>query len=287
VPADHSGKGPEQLGFGGMPTRLYSATPTRLSTWLDCPRRYRMQYLDRPAPAKGPPWAHTSLGTAVHQALSDWFGLEPAARTPEAAGRRVLARWRPEGFRDAEQSRRWSRRAARETADYAATQDANAEPVGVERTVAVRTERLALSGRVDRLDDRDGELVVVDYKTSRRPLGADDARTSLSLAIYAVASARMFRRPCRAVELHHVPTGQVLAHETSPQSLRRKVDEAESISRDLAIADIGYRDGSIAGDSATFQPRPGPLCGWCDYREHCPQGRQAGPAKARWAALEP
>lgn len=287
MPADHSGKRPEQLGFDGMPTRLYSATPTRLNTWLDCPRRYRMQYLDRPAPAKGPPWAHTSLGTAVHQALSDWFGLDPAARTPEAAGRRVLARWRPEGFRDAEQSRRWSLRAARETADYAATQDADDEPVGVERTVAVRTERLALSGRVDRLDDRGGELVVVDYKTSRRPLAADDARTSLPLAIYAVAAARMFRRPCRAVELHHVPTGQVLAHEMSPESLRRKVGEAESISRDLAVADAGYRDGSIAGDDPTFEPRPGPLCGWCDYREHCPQGRRAGPAKARWAALEP
>ncbi len=277
----------QQLGFAGMPTRLYPATPTRLTTWLNCPRRYRMQYLDRPAPAKGPPWAHTSLGTAVHQALADWFGLDPAARTPEAAGRRVLARWRPEGFRDAEQSRRWSRRAAQETAEYAATQDASDEPVGVERTVAVRTDRLALSGRVDRLDDRGGELVVVDYKTSRRPLGDDDARTSLPLAVYAVAVAGMFRRPCRTVELHHVPTGRVLRHEASPESLRRKVCEAESIGRDLAVADAGHRDGSIAPDDPTFAPRTGPLCGWCDYREHCPDGLAAGPAKARWAALEP
>ena len=38
----------EQLGFEGMPRRLYTCTPTRLSSWLDCPRRYRMSYLDRP-----------------------------------------------------------------------------------------------------------------------------------------------------------------------------------------------------------------------------------------------
>jgi putative RecB family exonuclease len=60
----------EQLSFDGMPRRLYSCTPTRLSTWLDCPRRYRMNYLDRPIPPKGPPWAHNSLGAAVHNALA-------------------------------------------------------------------------------------------------------------------------------------------------------------------------------------------------------------------------
>ncbi len=38
----------------GMPARLYPCTPSRLTTWLDCPRRYRFTYLDRPQPAKGP-----------------------------------------------------------------------------------------------------------------------------------------------------------------------------------------------------------------------------------------
>ena len=43
----------EQLGFEGMPRRLYACTPTRLSTWLDCPRRYRMTYLDQAGAAEG------------------------------------------------------------------------------------------------------------------------------------------------------------------------------------------------------------------------------------------
>ena len=33
---------------------------------------------------------------------------------------------------------------------------------------------------------------MVDYKTGRRPLSTDDARSSLPLAIYAVAAARVF-----------------------------------------------------------------------------------------------
>ena len=71
----------EQLGFEGMPQRLYPCTPTRLSTWLDCPRRYRMTYLDRPPPGKGPPWAHNSLGASVHNALAGWWRLPRAKRT--------------------------------------------------------------------------------------------------------------------------------------------------------------------------------------------------------------
>jgi len=60
----------QQLKFEGMPQRLYPCTPSRLHAWLDCPRRYRFTYLDRPAPQKGPPWAHNSLGASVHNALA-------------------------------------------------------------------------------------------------------------------------------------------------------------------------------------------------------------------------
>src|SRR5205823_1798615 len=96
----------EQLGFEGMPRRLYSCTPSRLNTWLDCPRRYRMTYLDRPAPPKGAPWAHNSLGAAVHNALAGWWRLPQSERTPELAGTLLVKGWLTDGFRDAEQSLR-------------------------------------------------------------------------------------------------------------------------------------------------------------------------------------
>ena len=59
---------PVQQSFSGMPQRLYAASPSRLLAWLDCPRRYRMQYLDRPRPAARPQRAHTSVGVATHKA---------------------------------------------------------------------------------------------------------------------------------------------------------------------------------------------------------------------------
>ena len=273
-----------QQQFDGMPTRLYSASPSRLLAWLDCPLRYRLQYLDRPRPAVRPQRAHTSIGVATHNALRDFWDLPPAERTPVAVERLVRKSWIDVGFRDPDQSAEWLVRTIERVTEYLRGIDRDRQPLGVERTVSLRTETLAVTGRVDRLDDRDGELVVVDYKTGRARLTDDDARTSLPLALYAVAAASMFRRACVRVELHHLPTGDVLAHEHTPESLQRKVAEAESIASDLRRADADHADHGVG--SPLFVARVSPICMWCDFRAHCPQGQQIGPEKSDWAGLE-
>ena len=216
----------EQLGFEGMPRRLYTCTPTRLSAWLDCPRRYRMSYLDRPSPPKGPPWAHNSLGASVHNALAGWWRLPLAQRTVAAAGNLVDRGWINEGFADETQSVRQRERAIAMVEGYVAGLDPADEPLGVERTVATRTETIAVSGRIDRLDARP-ELVVVDYKTGRHLLTTDDTRSSMALALYALAAGRALRRPCHQVELHHLPThlqlGEIAVQVDPVQAFQIKV----------------------------------------------------------------
>jgi RecB family exonuclease len=268
-----------------MPRRLFACTASRLGTFMDCPRRYRLAYLDRPAPAKGPPWAHNSVGAAVHTALKQWWDLPGRRRTPLAAGTLLGAVWSGDGFRNAEQSRQWQQRARGWVEGYVAALDPASEPLGVERHVATRTRRLALSGRVDRIDARGPELVIVDYKTGRHRPAEIDARGSLALAIYALAAARTLRRPCRQVELHHLPTGTVVGWQHTEQSLARHLDRAEQAAEDIVAA----TDTAEAGGDpdAVFPPRTGGHCGWCDFRAHCSAGQAAASARDPWAALEP
>jgi RecB family exonuclease len=282
----------EQLGFEGMPRRLYPCTPTRLSAWLDCPRRYRMSYLDRPPPPKGPPWAHNSLGAAVHNALAAWWRLPLAERTVAAAGRIAERGWIDEGFADRAQSALYRQRSVDMVQGYVAGLDPADEPAGVERTVSTRTDTIVISGRIDRLDSRPveadpgTELVVVDYKTGRHLLSVDDARSSMALALYALAAERVLRQPCHRVELHHLPTGQVFAWSHSDQSLARHLSRAEDIARECAAADETMRDG-LPPDryDEVFPPRPSASCGWCDYLRHCPEGAAAAVTRRPWDGL--
>lgn len=297
----------QQLGFEGMPRRLYPCTPSRLRAWLDCPRRYRMSYLDRPPPPKGPPWAHNSLGASVHNALAGWWRLKPAERTPSAAGSLLERGWLSDGYADDAQSAQYLRRCRAMVEKYVTRLDPACEPAGVERTVATKTDLIAVSGRIDRLDDRpvgvagvtgpgrdgtrwpgpgDRELVVVDYKTGRHRLSTDDARSSLALALYALAAGRVLRRPCRVVELHHLPTGEVLRWEHTDESLSRQLRRAEDIAGECSAADERFRAEPESGrGDEVFPPTPGSWCGWCDFRAQCPEGQSAAAQRRPWDGL--
>jgi RecB family exonuclease len=273
-----------QESFPGMPSPLFAASPSRLLAFQDCPRRYRFQYLDRPTPQRRSQRAHTSLGIAVHNALRDWWDMPIAQRNPGGGAALVERAWISVGFRDGSQSARWRERSKNAVAKYLEQVDPAAQPVGIERTVAFVTEGLRVSGRIDRLDDRGGELVVIDYKTSRVVPTADDARTSLALGLYAAAVWKMFRRPALRVEVHHVPSGEVASHLHTPEGIARKVAQARGIARDAQRAEADLAE--LGEESTAFPPSTGPLCTWCDFRAHCPQGQAVGPERSDWAALE-
>jgi putative RecB family exonuclease len=272
-----------QLEMSGMPRRLFSATPSKLAAFSDCPRRYRFAYVDRPSPPKGPPWAHNTVGSAVHAALRSWWDLPVERRTTGSARQLLYAAWSQNGFRDAEQSQSWRARAAGWLTDYVATLDPTDEPVGNERTVGATTERLALSGRIDRIDQRGNELVVVDYKTGRVPSTDDEARGSPALAAYVLGVRRTLRRPCSRVELHHLPSGTVASFEHTERSLANHVRRAEDIAEDITAATDSLAAGAEPDEA--FPAVPGRQCGWCDFRPSCPIGQAATPAREPWSFL--
>ncbi len=243
-----------------------------------------MAYLDRPTPSRGAPWAHNLVGAVVHLALAKWWLLTRVARTPAEGGRLVESNWQNLGFRDDEQSRRWRDTARLWVEQYLAERvDADDEPAGVERTVGATSGRLALSGRVDRIDDRGSEVVVVDYKTGRRELTDGDARGSQALALYVIATRRTLRRSCHRVELHHLPSGQVSWFEHTDESLARQLARAEATADDIVTATDTLASG--AHPDEVFPPSPSTACSWCDFRAHCPEGRLASVDVQPWAAL--
>ncbi|MGQ0838263.1 RecB family exonuclease [Actinokineospora sp.] len=268
-----------------MPRKLIKVTPSRLGVWADCPRRFRMAYLDRPTPPRGGPWAHSTLGAVVHNALKALFDLPVAKRTPDAAAALVTTHWKDDGFAGPEQAGVFRERAAGWVHDYVTDLDVSHEPVGLERWVSAPVGKLVAEGRVDRIDQRGDEVVIVDYKTGRHGLTTDDARGSQALALYVLAARRTLRRPCTKVELHHLPSGTVAAWEHTDASLARHLSRAEESADEFQLATDTLRAGG--DEDVLFPATTGRQCGWCDFRRSCPEGQAAGPALDPWAMLTP
>jgi len=284
----------DALPFDSPPRRLFTAYPTRLTTWQDCARRYRFTYLE-PKPKAGP-WGHYSVGSSVHDALRRWYELPVDERTPQSAAGLVETGWIDAGFRDGEQSREALARARDWVRAYVATQDPTIDPAGLERSVATTTSILSVRGRVDRIDrrvDGDGaeELVVVDYKTSRRPSTEDETRTSLQLAMYAAATARTLRRPCTTVELHHVPSATIASWTYREGQLERHLARANEIGEEALTAETAWKTAggteSVTQEAADvlFPASPGSRCSWCDVRSSCAEGRAVSVELKPWDAV--
>lgn len=197
----------------------------------------------------------------------------------------VNRQWKSEGFRDVDQAAEYRARACGWVHEYVSSLDVDFEPLGVERWVSSPTERIVAEGRVDRIDYRDGELVIVDYKTGRHVLTSDDARGSQALALYALAARRTLRKPCRRVELHHLPSGSVAVWEHTEESLARHVRRAEEAADEIDLATETLKAG---GDQEIlFPPVTGRQCQWCDFRRSCAEGQAAAPSLEPWALLAP
>jgi RecB family exonuclease len=274
----------DTLPLTGLPRRIVSLSASALDAWRDCPRKYRHRALDRPAPPRYGSSAHLSLGVSVHNALRDWWLAPRARRTPEAASSMLDLAWVGDGYRDDAQSDAWRERARSWVATYVSTLDPDDEPFSVERKVHGVYGDTSFFGRLDRLDRRGDDLVVVDYKTGRSGVTADDARGSWALAIYAYACERTLRRPVRRVELHHLPTGTVVEHEHTVESLRRQLDRMTETAEEVRVAAAAVSSGAAADEA--YPVVAGPHCGRCEFHRSCAAGRAAVPvAREPWDGL--
>lgn len=252
-------------------------SPKAASTWLECPKRYRFEYVDRPRPRRtGGPWAHTTLGNVVHEVLAQWVMLDPTERTPDRAARLLAARWRDDGFRDGEQASAWFTRACDWLEAYCARPEVQATVVrGNERTVSAKYGSLVIEGRVDRIDQRGDSLVVVDYKTGRRPPDEAEAAGSYALAVYVYGARRILGRAygwCTRAELHHLPTGTVVSVDYDRERLIRVLDRLADLAKEIESA-------------TTYPARPGGLCASCDFLDYCTEGKARAERAPGWSYL--
>lgn len=242
-------------------------SPSAASMFQQCPKRWRHRYLDK---LPDPPGEAALAGTFAHRVLELLFQDPAEART--AARARELARlvW-PETEADpafqalaldeaAARRFRWLGWTAIEGLWKIEAPD-RVDVVATEHQVRTTVGSVPFRGIVDRLDREDDGLVITDYKSGKAPTARfADRRLSQVLLYAAAVEASEGTRPVRA-RLHYLGQRTIEVQATDAV-IEPVLDE---------LAQTWERIGTACADDS-FDVKPGPLCNWCSFAAHCPDG---------------
>jgi DNA helicase-2/ATP-dependent DNA helicase PcrA len=241
----------------------------QIDDYLTCPLKYRYAHVMQVPLGSDP---QVMYGIAVHHALRV-FHQHRMRRLPIDADDVLAAfegAWSSEGFysREHEELRLQAGRDAlrrfveREVAS-------GAVPLATEADFRFRVGPDLVVGRWDRIDEVQGGIVLVDYKTSEvedAGKAAERARRSLKdeqLGLYALGYAETRGAVPKLVRLHFIGTGVTGEAEVEPEHL-------ESARERVLRAAAGIR-------AARFEPRPDPNhCRYCPYARFCPHRAGGG-----------
>jgi RecB family exonuclease len=242
-------------------------SPSALERYRLCPRLYRFLYVDGRR-SRTRMTASQSFGTTVHAALRDFFRLPVARRSLEGLLELFKRSWVREGYRNAEEQDRERARGAEALRAWYERTDTTVVPQATELSLQAAWGGVVLKGRLDRVDaDRSqgrgagAGLVVVDYKTGRRPVTQEAADADEALTIYAALVQRRLERPVTGLVLDFVVAGEQVRTERPPEVLRQRLGE---------VLDVA---ATLRGDTE-FKPRTGPWCGGCEMLALCPEGQR-------------
>lgn len=246
-----------------VPTSL---SPSRVESFTSCPLAFRFTSIERLAE---PPTVHTTRGSLVHRALQIAFGAPAGSRSRavfEAATERAIEEFRqlPDvtGLGLDEAGLVALAASCRSLVGrYLTMEDPDAvTAIGLELWLSAQVGDLTLRGIIDRLELRDGDLVVTDYKTGRPPsTGWEQSRLS-GVHFYALLCEQVFGRLPAAVRLLYLSTGEVIEATPSERSARFVTTRTAAVWKAVERA-------CVTGD---FQPRPSGRCSFCSFQRWCP-----------------
>ena len=258
-------------------------SPTKLRTYLACPAKYRLEYIDKLGRFYHRARAGYAIGHSLHRALDVFHNAGGAeAVTAEDLTASLEQVWVAKGYADTHQEAAYREEGLRILQEYHAHAVATrAEaPVEVAPATTLWTEKtlrmdlspeIALSGRIDRVDEHaDGALEIVDYKSGRDAVSEEDVRDALALSIYQI------------LVKHHCPDRRVFATLVALRTGARASAELSDEEREEITAGCRELGEEIRNrEWESVLPVVNDHCPYCDFLPHCArfwrkQARQEG-----------
>ncbi len=258
-------------------------SPTAAGTYRQCPLRWKYRYIDK---LPDPPGEAALVGSFAHRVLELLCHESADARTTHRARQLAGEVWPSTAaqgdFRalrldaEAELQFRWKAWSAIE-ALWQVEDPSGVAVRATEQHVTTALDGVPFRGVIDRLDDADDGLVITDYKSGRPPRQDRRKEALAQVLLYAAAvEADTGERPVRARLLFLGGDRGIVETRVDDEQLAATTGDLTATWEALGT--------DCANDS--FEPAPGPLCGWCPYVDRCEPGakevrRRAGAGRLK------
>ena len=242
-------------------------SPSSASTFRQCPQRWKFRYVDK---LPDPPGEAAVAGTFAHRVLEELLEMAPDERTLARAKSLAKQVWAETSTErdfvalgldaDGVFNFKWTAWRAIEGL-WDLEDPKTVDVVATETEVSVEIGGVPFVGFIDRVEAGEDGLVVSDYKSGRAP-GRKFSESRLEqVLLYAAALAELHGKlPARARLMY---LGQRI------DEIEVTAENIEEVTERLADTWVELQERSATGD---FPPQPGPLCGWCAFVRHCPEG---------------
>jgi putative RecB family exonuclease len=234
----------------------YSLSATKLVTYKQCPQAYNFRY-ERGISAPGS-FGSPDLGNALHQALAyayrdyDYNDHKPTEEWFEKCWDKCVAKLSESQIQDGKATLKSYYK------KFVKPLPVMPRPLGIESkikaTVQFENIEFALNGRYDRLDNANGDLELIDYKTTKNAIAPDSV--DVQFGLYYLALQQVYQQSLKRLTLIFLRAGESLSFE---------VTEAHQAQVQALISGLALR---LRNDSE-WEPTKGEHCKRCTYQKHC------------------
>ena len=231
---------------------------SQINTYQQCPLKYKYHYILQ---IPRPPKHYLSFGQSLHTTL-DQFAKKYKERLQTVQFSDLLdlyvRSWLKEGYEDEKEEKDyWETGKGILFAFLTQIKKQNPRIIDTEKRFKLNFDEFKLAGVIDRIDERKGEWVIIDYKTGKEEK-PHFMKEDLQLPIYSLAAQEIFGKKVRKVGRYYLKTLNEIIIEFSDDELEQSKDNVETIAKQM-FAD------------EEFAPKTSILCNYCDFKDICPK----------------